>query len=32
MIKMINILKRHPDLSMAEFIEHYESVHRKIGE
>ena len=32
MIKMINLLKRHPDLSMEEFIEHYESVHRKIGE
>ena len=32
MIKMINLLKRHPDLSMEEFIEHYETVHRKIGE
>ena len=32
MIKMINLLKRHPDLPMEEFIEHYETVHRKIGE
>jgi len=32
MIKMISLLKRHPDLSLEEFIDHYETVHRKIGE
>ena len=32
MIKMINLLKRHPDLLLDEFIDHYENVHRKIGE
>jgi len=32
MIKMVNLLKRNPALTMEEFIEHYESVHRKIGE
>jgi hypothetical protein len=32
MIKMINLLKRNPSLSMEEFIDHYENIHRKIGE
>lgn len=32
MIKMINLLKRNPELSMEEFMDHYENVHRKIGE
>lgn len=32
MVKMINLLKRHPALSMEEFIAHYETVHRRIGE
>lgn len=32
MIKMINLLKRNPELSLEEFIDYYENVHRKIGE
>jgi len=32
MIKMVNLLKRKPTLTMEEFIDYYESVHRKIGE
>ena len=32
MIKMVNLLKRNPALTMEEFINYYESVHRKIGE
>jgi len=32
MIKMVNLVKRNPAMSMDEFINYYESVHRKIGE
>jgi hypothetical protein len=32
MIKMVNLLKRNPALSLEEFIDYYETVHRKIGE
>jgi hypothetical protein len=32
MIKWVNLLKRRPNLSLEEFIDHYENVHRKIGE
>jgi len=32
MIKQVGMMKRHPSLSMAEFIEIYESRHAKFGE
>lgn len=32
MIKLVFLLKRRPDLSMAEFIDYYEQVHSKLGE
>ena len=32
MIKLVNLLKRNPELSLEEFIDYYENVHRKIGE
>jgi len=30
--KTVCLLKRRPDLTMEQFIDHYENVHRKIGE
>ncbi len=32
MIKMVNLLKRKPGMSMEKFIKYYETVHSKIGE
>lgn len=32
MIKHVGLLKRNPNLTHEEFVEHYENVHRKIGE
>lgn len=32
MIKLVNLLKRNPGMSLEEFIDYYENVHRKIGE
>ncbi len=32
MIKTVNLLKRKSGMSMEDFIEHYESTHRRIGE
>jgi hypothetical protein len=32
MVKMIMLLKRRPGMSMAEFIDYYETTHRLIGE
>lgn len=32
MIKQVSVMKRHPSLSMAEFIEQYEGRHAKFGE
>lgn len=32
MIKLLTLLKRRPGMSMEEFIEHYETRHRLIGE
>ncbi|MFA7587836.1 MAG: EthD domain-containing protein [Novosphingobium sp.] len=32
MFKQISVMKRHPALTMREFIERYESVHAKFGE
>ncbi|MEJ8568606.1 EthD domain-containing protein [Elongatibacter sediminis] len=32
MIKTVNLLKRRSGMSMEDFIEHYESTHRRIGE
>ncbi len=32
MIKLINLLKRNPAMSLQEFIDYYENVHRFIGE
>lgn len=32
MIKHVGLLKRNPNLTREQFIEHYENVHAKIGE
>lgn len=32
MIKQVSVMKRHPSLTMAEFIERYEGGHAKFGE
>lgn len=32
MIKHVGLLKRNPKLTHEQFVEHYENVHRKIGE
>jgi hypothetical protein len=32
MIKQISVMKRHPDLTMVQFIERYESHHARFGE
>lgn len=32
MIKLLTLLKRRPGMSMEEFMEHYETRHRVIGE
>jgi hypothetical protein len=32
MVKMIMLLKRRPGMSMAEFIDYYETHHRLLGE
>lgn len=32
MIKLVTLIRRKPGLSMAEFVERYESGHRLIGE
>jgi hypothetical protein len=32
MLKLVTLIKRKPGLSMQEFIEHYESGHRLLGE
>ena len=32
MIKTIALLKRRPGMTVAEFREHYETHHRRIGE
>ena len=32
MMKQISVMKRHPDLTMEEFVRLYESYHVKFGE
>jgi hypothetical protein len=32
MIKQVSMMKRHPDLTMAAFIDRYENHHAKFGE
>jgi hypothetical protein len=32
MLKQISVMKRHPNLTMAEFIERYENHHARFGE
>jgi EthD domain len=32
MIKQVSLLKRHPSLTMEQFVEQYESGHAKFGE
>lgn len=31
MLKVMLLLKRHPDLTMDEFIDHYETIHAPLG-
>jgi EthD domain len=32
MLKQVSVMKRHPDLTMDEFIRRYEGEHAKFGE
>ena len=32
MIKLVSMMKRHPDLTMQAFVERYESHHARLGE